>query len=218
MACGRTPAGSSMIGIIDYGMGNLGSVANALEYLGAEGTVSSDPEVLGSCERLILPGVGAFGAAMARLREHQLIEFLHDTVVHERKPLLGVCLGMQLLAESSEEHGEHEGLGWIPGRVRRFTSDESTLRVPHMGWNAVEATRPHPLLDGFDPNREHNFYFVHSYHFDPAVDEDLVASASHGARFAAMVVRDNVAGVQFHPEKSQDNGLQFLQNFLEWTP
>jgi glutamine amidotransferase len=178
--------------------------------------LSSDPDALAACDRLILPGVGAFGEAMARLRDRGLVESLGELVFDRGLPLLGICLGMQLLGSSSDEHGVHEGLGWIPGRVVAFER-LPTLRYPHMGWNRVEVVRTHPLL-GAIVGDHRTFYFVHGHHMVPDASEDVVATSCHGQQFAAVLVRGNVAGVQFHPEKSQDNGLQLINNFLEWRP
>lgn len=201
-----------MIGIIDYGLGNLRSVLGAVEKLGHAGTVSADASVLAGCEKLILPGVGAFGDGMGKLAGRGLIDPLTNLVRLERKPILGICLGFQLLAETSEEFGAHEGLGWIPGHVKRIRPTEHTLRVPHVGWNDFNITGDCVLFDDVpDPAL---FYFVHSYHLetDPAI---TVGTCDYGAPLCAAVQAGNVFGTQFHPEKSQQHGLKVLQNFLE---
>jgi imidazole glycerol-phosphate synthase subunit HisH len=205
-----------MIGIIDYGMGNVRSVANALAYLGLESTVTSDPGELRECDRLILPGVGAFGDAMEQLRARGLVDVLDREAVEGGKPLLGICLGMQLLARASEEHGRHEGLGWFDAEVVRFHGTAG-LKVPHMGWNTVGLHREHPLFAGLSAEQR-DFYFVHSFHVVCRDDTDVVGTAIYGTEITVAMARGNIAGMQFHPEKSQDNGLQILSNFATWTP
>jgi imidazole glycerol-phosphate synthase subunit HisH len=207
-----------MIAIVDYGGGNVRSVANALAYLGLDAVVTADATVIDQAERLILPGVGAFGDVMAKLEARGLIEVLDREVQTRGKPFLGVCLGLQLLAKSSTEHGLHTGLGYLDAHVDRFDSEvvKAPLKVPHMGWNEVAPEIEHPMLAQLPP--EAAFYFVHSYHI-VCDDPGLVAATSvHGYRFASVVHRDNIFATQFHPEKSQDNGLQVLQNFASWTP
>ncbi|MCU0240838.1 MAG: imidazole glycerol phosphate synthase subunit HisH [Vicinamibacteria bacterium] len=196
-----------MIAIVDYGFGNLGSVTKAFTHLGAPCVLSGDHDVLRRASALVLPGDGAFGAAMDELRARKLIPLL-DEAVAQAKPLLGICIGMQLLFEESEEHGRHQGLGYLPGRVRRFSD---TLVVPHMGWNALTLQRPHPFFEGLGSG---DFvYFVHSYYC--AADASVVlATADYGADFAAVVGQGSVLGVQFHPEKSQTTGLKMIANFV----
>lgn len=201
-----------MIGIIDYGLGNLRSVLGAVEKLGHQGTISADAAGLAGCDKLILPGVGAFGDGMGNLRGRGLIEPLTEMVRLERKPILGICLGFQLLAETSEEFGAHEGLGWIPGHVKRIRPGDSDLRVPHVGWNDFERTGDCILFDEVpDPAL---FYFVHSYHLetDAAI---TMGTCTYGRPLTAAVQAGNVFGTQFHPEKSQQHGLHVLRNFLE---
>jgi glutamine amidotransferase len=195
-------------------MGNLRSVYNALTLLGESAHISSDPDVILGAERLILPGVGAFGLAMHNLRERGLIDPLNKKVIAQQTPILAICLGMQLLAESSNEHGNHEGLGWIPGKVRLFEMDG--LKVPHVGWNDISIAGDPPLFKGLGSNKE--FYFVHSYHFETDETEVIAATTDYGYDFVAAVHRDNIFGTQFHPEKSQDNGLRVLRNFIAWQP
>ena len=196
-----------MIAIVDYGIGNLGSASKAFRHVGAEAVLSGDPAVLRQADTLVLPGDGAFGAAMDELRRRNLLPVLQEAVGRGRT-LLGICVGMQLLFEHSEEHGSHRGLGLLPGRVRRFKGD---LPVPHMGWNRLRRRRPHPMLDGLEDGS--HVYFVHSYYCEapPAV---VVASSDYGHDFAAIVGKDNVLGVQFHPEKSQAVGLRMIENFV----
>lgn len=200
-----------MIAIVDYGIGNLRSVEKALERVGARAVVTDDPAVLDASDGVVLPGVGAFGDGMAHLRARQLIDpVLHQ--VERRKPLLGICLGMQLLFEESDEMGLHRGLGLLPGRVVRFPEGE--LKVPHIGWNQLWLADPGPemaLLEGI-PHGAHA-YFVHSYYAAPEEPSDILAKTDYGLAFASVVGRGRIFGAQFHPEKSQDVGLRLLGNF-----
>jgi len=203
-----------MVTIIDYGIGNLRSIEKAFQRVGADVHRTDDPQAVREAERLVLPGVGAFGACIAEIRRRDLEAPILDAI-DRGTPFLGVCVGMQLLFETGHEKGVHEGLGVLPGRVEHFhdAADGSTddLVVPHMGWNAIDPTRDHPLLDGMDDPAY--VYFVHSYH--PVADEsdDVLATANYGHDFPAVVQRANVHGVQFHPEKSQSAGLRLLENF-----
>jgi glutamine amidotransferase len=199
--------------VVDYGMGNVGSIVNMGRAAGHDLLVSSDAAQLAKASKLILPGVGSFDTAMMLLNKHGISEALNHAVLERRVPILGVCLGMQLFAQCSEE-GESPGLGWIAADTVRFRVSEShpTLKVPHMGWNQLCQTRPDPLLH--DLPAESRFYFVHSYHLtcdDPA---DVLAHTMHGISFCSMVRHDNIWGVQFHPEKSHRFGLKLLSNFL----
>lgn len=198
-----------MITIIDYGMGNLRSVAKALEYLGLESETTAEPERIAAAERLILPGVGAFGDAMGELEKRRLIAPIVD-YARSGRPFIGICLGMQLLFDESEESPGIAGLGLIPGRVRRF---EPGLKVPHMGWNTVRQARPSALFAGV-PDNDY-FYFVHSYYVDPAPEaaEAAAGMTTYGIEFAAVLSHGNIFGTQFHPEKSQQRGLRMLENF-----
>jgi glutamine amidotransferase len=198
-------------------MGNVRSVHNALDMLGIDAVVTADPGVIAGAERLILPGVGAFGDAMANLRSRGLVEVLSREVLEHKKPFLGVCLGMQLLARSSSEHGTHEGLAWFDADVVRFDLPHNGLKVPHMGWNDVSARKAHPLMRGLRED-QFVFYFVHSFHVVCRDAKDVVADCEYGYPFAAAIARENIFATQFHPEKSQDNGLQILRNFAEWAP
>lgn len=201
-----------MLVVIDYGAGNLRSVLHALHHLGVENVqLAQHPEQLAGASRLILPGVGAFGAGMQKLREQGLVEPIRD-IVRSGIPYLGICLGMQFLFETSTEMGTHEGLGILPGTVRRFPEFEH-LKVPHMGWNTIHAQKASRLLQRL-PDQAYA-YFVHSYYCQPAADSDILIEVDYGIRFTAAVERDNVFGVQFHPEKSQQVGLQILRNFLD---
>lgn len=198
------------LALIDIGSGNLHSVENALRTAGAgDVLVTADPDAVRGAERIVLPGVGAFGACAAALRAADgLVEALEEAVLRSAKPFLGVCVGMQLMADAGEEHGDHAGLGWLPGRVRRLEPREGT-KVPHMGWNDVTPMGEHPLLARGEA------YFLHSYAYHGA---GLLATTDHGGPVTAAIGRDNLMGVQFHPEKSQRYGLELLQRFLAWRP
>lgn len=199
------------VAIVDYGMGNLDSVARAVEECGGNPLVTDEPRDVAAAAAVILPGVGAFAKGMANIRERGLDRALIDDVAANDVPLLGVCLGMQLLGTTGTEGEETGGLGLVQGRIVRIETGES-LRVPHVGWNEVHHARPHPLFDGLPSGRD--FYFVHSYHLrcdDPA---DVVATVPYGGDVVAAVARASVAGVQFHPEKSQRAGFHLLRNFL----
>ncbi|WP_412063303.1 imidazole glycerol phosphate synthase subunit HisH [Rubrivirga sp. IMCC45206] len=205
-----------MTTIIDYGIGNLRSLAKAFDAAGVAVVRTNDADAIRAADRLVLPGVGAFGACAAELADRGLT----DLVVERARagvPLLGVCVGMQLLFEGSEERGEHAGLGLLPGRVVGFPADLAAegrrLKVPHMGWNRLATTRAHALVEGDDW-----VYFVHSYHAAPAEPGDVIATADYGSAVPAVVGRANVVGVQFHPEKSATAGLAMLRRFADWTP
>ena len=199
-----------MIAVIDYGMGNLRSVAKALEAIGEEPQVTARAEDLRAATHLVLPGVGAFGECAANLRATGLIDVLEEEVRGRGKPFLGICVGMQLLAERSEEDRDSTGLGWLAGSVRRFPID-ADRKVPHMGWNDVSASTSTSMFRGI---RLPVFYFVHSYYVELAEPGLASATCNYGRSFAAAVAIDNLWAVQFHPEKSQQNGLRFLQNFV----
>ena len=201
-----------MIAIVDYNMGNLASVKNAFSKLGKDTVVESDPLKFKEYDKLILPGVGAFGDAMEHLRERNMIESIKEFAA-SGKPMLGICLGMQLLFESSEEFGEHSGLGLIKGRVERFDESQFSepLKVPHMGWNRV-FTKEHPLFEGLDEN--HYLYFVHTFHVHCDDAEDIIGETDYGYKFTSAVSHNNIMGIQPHPEKSHENGLKILENFI----
>jgi glutamine amidotransferase len=202
------------IALIDYGAGNLHSVHNALRAAGAHGVViTSDAEVVRRANRVVLPGVGAFRACIEPLRAIPgMIEAMREVVFDLGRPFMGICVGMQLLAEAGEEFGRHEGLGWIPGTVRRIERADPAIKIPHMGWNDVVLAGGHPLVAPGEA------YFLHSYHFDATDPATVVATTDHGGPLVAAVGRDNILGVQFHPEKSQAYGLATLARFLEWKP
>lgn len=204
-----------MIAIIDYGMGNLRSVYNALDMIGGDPEVVSNPAVLDDCERIVLPGVGAFGDCIVNLTRSGFKTALDRAVLDGGKPILGICLGMQVMAEKGYEFGEHDGLGWFEGVVRRIDPGSALLRVPQVGWNDIEYTG-HPLFEGLPAHPD--VYFVHSYQMQCRLPEHVVATCSYGETITAAVARDNIVATQFHPEKSQDFGLQVLENFIRWRP
>jgi len=202
-----------MITIIDYGMGNLGSIVNMLKRVGADVAVASSATAVSAADKLIIPGVGAFDHGMAGMN-NGWIDVLNEAVIHRGVPVLGICLGMQLMCRSSEE-GHLPGLGWIDAHVKRFrVNDAPTLKVPHMGWNTVTVVKPNPLIEvGQDEQR---FYFVHSYHVVCSHPEDVLAVTHHGYHFAAVVSHANIFGVQFHPEKSHRFGMDLMKKFVEF--
>lgn len=199
------------ITIIDYGMGNLRSVQKAIEKSGAEATISADPREIANAEKVILPGVGAFRDAIDALRQHDMISMIHD-VAAAGKPLLGICLGLQLLFDVSYEDGEFEGLGIIPGKVVKFDLPPE-FKIPHMGWNQLSSRADNnPLMN--DISADAWFYFVHSYYVVPTDDSWTACRTDYGGDFTSMIRKDNVLATQFHPEKSQTAGLQLLKNFV----
>jgi glutamine amidotransferase len=196
--------------IVDYGMGNIQSISSSLKYLGVENVeVSSDYHVFKAADKLILPGVGSFGKAMQRIKQQEIDKYLSELVVADKKPLLGICLGMQLLGKSSTEDGENEGLGFVDGVVQKF--EIGTLKVPHVGFNQVDIAKGTRLYQDLNPNPD--FYFTHSYRMmsDAAINQ---STCNYGENFVASFEIDNIAGVQFHPELSQHNGLNLLRNFI----
>ena len=196
------------LALVDYGAGNLRSAARALARAGARVVVTDDPAVIAGAARIVLPGVGAFAQCIGQLREKSGMEAALNEAVNGRGvPFLGICVGMQLLASEGHEHGVYKGLGWLPGKVERLTPSDPTLKIPHMGWNRVEAVNGADVTSG-------DAYFVHSYAFTPEDAADVQAVSDHGGRFAAIVKRGHITGVQFHPEKSQAYGLAFLSNWL----
>jgi glutamine amidotransferase len=211
----------SNVAIIDYGMGNLHSIAKAIQHVGdaAAVEVTADHAAILRADRVVFPGVGAIRDCMASLEERGLVPVLREAA--KTKPFLGICLGMQALLDESEENGGTPCLGLIPGRVARFPeglADEAgeTLKIPHMGWNRVEPAKPHALWEGIPAGSR--FYFVHSYYARPEHAEDVAATSAYPTPFAAALAHDNLFAVQFHPEKSQSAGLRLLANFLQWNP
>ena len=205
--------------LIDYGSGNLASAEKALIRAadGGEITVTDKPDLVARADHIVLPGVGAFASCMGALEARPgLVEAMTEAVRTRGAPFLGVCVGMQLLASRGLEFGQTPGLDWIPGEVRRLEPNASGFKVPHMGWNALADIAPHPLFAGLEPDA--HMYFTHSFAFTLQDKSDAAAHVDHGGAFTAAVARGNVAGVQFHPEKSQGAGLRLLSNFLKWRP
>lgn len=202
-----------MIAIIDYGMGNLGSIANMLRKVGAECVVTSDPNAIAKADKLILPGVGAFDAAMRRVNDSGLRAVLDEKVLGEGAPVLGICLGMQLLTDSSEE-GELPGLGWIPARTLAFSGRiDRALKVPHMGWNLVARHTPSALTEGLESMEEPRFYFVHSYFVKCDDEANSILRTTYGVAYDSAIQKGNIFGIQFHAEKSHRFGMKLLENF-----
>jgi imidazole glycerol-phosphate synthase subunit HisH len=214
------------VAIIDYGSGNLHSAAKAFERAAREHgngvaiKVTAEPEEVAAATRIVLPGVGAFADCRRGLaRIPGMIEALEEAVRERGKPFLGICVGLQLMATRGLEHGSTPGLGWIKGEVRAIAPSDASLKIPHMGWNTLDLARKHALLEGIPTGEEGlNAYFVHSYHLVPAEAGVLVASTNYGGPVTAFVAKDNMAGSQFHPEKSQTLGLALIANFLKWKP
>jgi glutamine amidotransferase len=204
-----------MVVVVDYGLGNLFSVAKAFEMIGVKVTISGDPEEIKHAERLVLPGVGAFGDGINYLSEKGLDKILSHEVLGNKKPLLGICLGMQLLADVGYEYGEHKGLSWIKGKVRKLEVGEG-LKIPHVGWNDVTLVRESPLFEGIKNGAD--FYFVHSYQLVCDNANEVVATTNYGETITAAIQKDNIFATQFHPEKSQEVGLKLLENFVNWNP
>jgi glutamine amidotransferase len=211
----------SDIAIVDYGINNVRSVRNAVEYCGFNPIVTHDAAAIADASHVILPGVGAFGDAMINIRARGIDELLDRQVREKGKPFLAVCLGMQLLARTSEEHADegalHRGLGWFDADVVRLMPKDPALKIPHMGWNMVTKERNHPILANI---RESNlaFYFVHSFAMRCNAGEDVVGYAQYGQPVTAIIANNNIAATQFHPEKSQDTGIELMSNFLRWNP
>jgi imidazole glycerol-phosphate synthase subunit HisH len=214
------------VAIIDYGSGNLHSAAKAFERaareegLGESIVVTRDPEKVARADRVVLPGVGAFADCRRGLDAVDgMVEALNERVRERGRPFLGICVGMQLMAERGREYEVTQGLGWIPGDVERIAPTDADLKIPHMGWNTLDARRPHPVLDGIalGPQGLHA-YFVHSFQLRPTVRSDLIAEADYGGPVTAVVGRGTMVGTQFHPEKSQRLGLRLLANFMKWKP
>ncbi|MBI5261261.1 MAG: imidazole glycerol phosphate synthase subunit HisH [Bradyrhizobium sp.] len=211
----------SDVAIVDYGINNVRSVRNVVEYCGYNPIVTHDADAIADASHVILPGVGAFGDAMNNIRSRGLNEVLERHVREKGKPFLAVCLGMQLLARTSEEHAEdglpHCGLGWFEADVVRLMPNDPALKIPHMGWNMVAKERSHPILANI---RDSNlaFYFVHSFAMRCNDSDDVVGYAQYGQPVTAIIARENIVATQFHPEKSQDSGIELMSNFLRWNP
>jgi len=206
-----------MIAIIDYGSGNIHSIRNALEMVGASVLVTCEPDDLRDCSHLVLPGVGAFSQCISNLRASGIEESIREEVLVNGKPFYGICVGMQVLAREGHEFGVFEGLGWINGVVKRFELETTTFKIPHVGWNDLVVLRDSPLFEGI-PSNDRTFYFTHSYHLVAEEPELVAATCDHGLDFTAAIQKDNIFATQFHPEKSQENGLRLLENFVKWRP
>jgi imidazole glycerol-phosphate synthase subunit HisH len=205
-----------MIAIVDYGMGNVRSLSNAVEYIGYDVTITSNGQDIKDAQKVILPGVGAFGDAIAAIREKGLDEILFREVLERGKPMLGICLGLQLLARCSHEHGFHRGLGWLEAEIVKFDPVHK-IKIPHIGWNDIYYSNPEPLFQGLK-KEERTYYFVHSFYMKCENPENIMATCKYGIDFTAAIHWNNIVATQFHPEKSQDNGIQVLKNFLKWNP
>ena len=201
-----------MIAILDYGLGNLGSISNMFKVIGEKSKITSDVEIIRNADGIILPGVGAFDAGMNKLNETGLTEIIKDEA-NRGKHILGICLGMQLLGNSSEE-GNTSGLSLIPFECKKFKFEDNSLKIPHMGWDIVDFKKQHPILDGL--TEQQRYYFVHSYYAVCENQDNVLMTCDYGIEFACSVVKDNVIGVQFHPEKSHDFGLALLTNFVRF--
>ena len=201
-----------MLVIVDTGVANRYSIKNAFEFIGHDAKLSSDLEDIKQASRLVFPGVGSFSHGMESLRRKGIVETLNEEVVLKKKPVLGICLGMQMFAEKSEEGGDAQGLGWIPGVVRRISPKDPACKIPHIGFNTLIMKNKHALFDGLLDASD--FYFVHGYYFD-CPDEYVLATVDHGGEITSVVGKDNIVGCQFHPEKSQRTGLSLLANFLK---
>lgn len=199
-----------MIAIVDYGLGNLGSISNMLKVIGERSKITSDKNIIEAADGIILPGVGAFDAGMRRLNDSGLTRVIKEEALKGR-PILGICLGMQLLGKSSEE-GDLPGLALIPFECKKFHFEDSSLKIPHMGWDVVEFKKRHPILESLEGQQR--YYFVHSYYAVCDSSDNILMTCDYGYKFVAAVVKDNVIGVQFHPEKSHDFGLRLLGNFV----
>ena len=204
-----------MIAVIDYGMGNLGSIIHSLKRIDVSATVTSDPKCVRTARKIILPGVGSFDRGMQNLKNNNLIPSLEEQILDNKVPVLGICLGMQLFSRWSDEGGV-EGLGWIEAKTRRFNfcQEKGRLKVPHMGWNAIRPGN-HPLLSGI--TGDDRFYFVHSYHIGEINDEFIIGTTSYGYDFPSVICKDNIMGIQCHPERSHKSGIRILKNFMNLT-
>jgi len=212
-----------LVTLIDYGSGNLHSAAKSFEKAAKELpksvkiTVTAQAELVAAADRIVLPGVGAFADCMAGLAAVPgMVQALDEAVRQKGRPFLGICVGMQLMATRGFEHGVHAGFGWIAGDVRALAPEDAALKIPHMGWNTLDLAQDHPVLSGLEGQA--HAYFVHSYEMRPERPADVLARTDYGGPMAAVIGRDTMVGTQFHPEKSQKTGLQFIANFLEWRP
>jgi glutamine amidotransferase len=201
-----------MIGIVDYGMGNLLSVQSAFEMLGADVKIINEPDNLSGCGKIVLPGVGAFGDCMRNLEQKGFVKKLNEEVILKEKPILGICLGMQVMAKTGYEGGKFAGFGWFDADVEIMNPDDKSLKIPHVGWNNISFKKDFPLLKNLPANPD--VYFVHSYYMKCKNEDDVCATFDYGGIFTAAVCKKNISATQFHPEKSQDYGLKILENFI----
>lgn len=204
------------IGIVDYGMGNVFSVSSALESLGADAIICQTPESLKKVDKIILPGVGGFKDCMNAIRGNGFEEALNQEVLELKKPIYGICLGMQIMARESNEFGKYKGLGWISGEVIKIQPADKTMKIPHVGWNDIQYKEESFLFSNLPKSPD--FYFVHSYYLNCDNKNDVIATCYYGQLITASIKKDNIFATQFHPEKSQDYGLKLLENFLSWIP
>jgi glutamine amidotransferase len=205
-----------MIGIVDYGMGNLLSVYSAIDYLAADVTICKYPEDLKDVDKIVIPGVGAFKDCISKLKSENFEEALNEQVIKKGKPTLGICLGMQVMANKSFEGGEYDGLGWFDAEVVRLNTKDQTLRIPNIGWNEIDFKENISLFNGVPQKAD--LYFVHSYYVKCASENDIIATYDYGQTVTAAIMKGNILATQFHPEKSQDYGLKILENFINWNP
>ena len=201
-----------MITVVDYGMGNVGSIKNMLKYIGKESTITSDPDKIYKASKLILPGVGSFDIAMRNIEKHNLLEVLNLKALKDKIPILGICLGMQILTNDSEE-GISKGLGWINANTKKFKLNETKFKIPHMGWNTVKVANENLLSKQF--HTDTRFYFVHSYFVKVNDEKNSILKTQYHINFESAINNDNIYGVQFHPEKSHKNGMQLFKNFIK---
>jgi len=205
-----------MIGIVDYGMGNLLSVKSAFEMIGADVKICNDANDLQNFDKIVLPGVGAFGDCIKNLEEKDFVLKLNEEVLVKGKPILGICLGMQVMARAGFEGGVYKGLSWFNADVELINPNDKNLKIPHIGWNNISYKKDFPLFKNLPPSPD--VYFVHSFYMKCINEENICATADYGGNFTAAVCRKNIFATQFHPEKSQDYGLKILENFIDWTP
>ena len=201
-----------MISIIDYGMGNVSSIQNMIKKVRGESIITNDRTIINESDAIILPGVGSFDNGMTKLKSSGLIETIEEKVLINHTPFLGICLGMQLFASYSLEDGYHKGLNWIKGRVEKINVDLDNIKVPHIGWNNVNFNKSHPIFNGIPDNSY--FYFIHSYYVKPDNLDNIIAETNYGVEFCSAYAFENYVGLQFHPERSGDYGLQIYQNFI----
>ena len=205
-----------MIGMVNYGMGNLLSVKNAFEFLGEDVETVSEPQALEAMDKIVLPGVGAFGDCTRNLKSKGFTDALNYQVLEKKKPIMGICLGMQVMGSLGYEGGQHQGLGWFDAEVVKLHPTDKTMRIPHVGWTDITYNRESPLFKGLNPAPD--FYFVHSFYVKCKNEQEVDAYYDYGHKVTASIRKHNIFGTQFHPEKSQEHGLRILENFIKWNP